>query len=164
MSATMRVMMVAVAVVVTAGCGPAVPTPAAMEAAADSLDRRYLEAFNRGDVDAVTALYWDSPSLVSIGLAGTGIRGRDAFRTDMAETFKAMPGSRLEFTHMQNVAEGDVVLGWGRWRLTTPVPGGDPQVLEGRYSDVKALRNGTWVYVMDHASTPLLPPPPPPAP
>lgn len=161
MHVLVRVTMTAVVLGLASGCGPAAPTPEAMVAAADSLDERYLDAFNRGDADAVTALYWNSPSLVSIGLAGPGLRGVEAFRADMVETLKAMPGSRLEFTHRYNVAEGNVVLGWGRWRLTTPVAGGAPQVLEGRYSDVKARRDGKWVYVMDHASTPLLPPPAP---
>ena len=37
-----------------------------------------------------------------------------------------------------------------------------PQIIEGRYTDVKRMHDGKWVYVMDHASVPL--PPPPPAP
>jgi len=30
--------------------------------------------------------------------------------------------------------------------------------MEGRFSDVKAVRDGKWVYVMDHASIPVPPP------
>lgn len=28
----------------------------------------------------------------------------------------------------------------------------------GRYTDIKAERDGKWVYIMDHASMPLPPP------
>ena len=72
----------------------------------------------------------------------------------------SMPGAKLEFLNMRNEAHGDVVLGWGTWRITMG-PAESPQVFEGRYSDVKAMHDGKWVYVMDHASVPLPPPPAP---
>jgi hypothetical protein len=40
-----------------------------------------------------------------------------------------------------------------------PVEKSSPQVMEGRYSDVKAPRDGKWVYATDHASVPLPPRP-----
>ena len=58
----------------------------------------------------------------------------------------------------RNEALGDVVLGSGTWKLTIPAKP-KPQVMEGRYSDVKAMRDGRWVLVMDHASVPLPPAP-----
>jgi ketosteroid isomerase-like protein len=64
---------------------------------------------------------------------------------------------------MYNIAAGDVVLGWGTWTMTIPNGDGTSTVLQGRYSDVKAQRDGQWVYIMDHASVPL-PPAPAPAP
>jgi len=30
--------------------------------------------------------------------------------------------------------------------------------MEGRYTDVKAKRDGRWVYLLDHASAPIPPP------
>jgi ketosteroid isomerase-like protein len=65
------------------------------------------------------------------------------------------PQSRLELLEPQNVAVGDVVMGWGSWRITAPSDSGPPEVLEGPYTDIKALRDGRWVRVMDHASVPL---------
>jgi ketosteroid isomerase-like protein len=141
---------------------PPGPTPAEMVAAADALDQRFREAFNKADVDALMATYWNSPDLVSFGPDGFGLKGWDANKAGTAEMFKAMPGATLEFTATHNNAQGDVVLGWGTWKLTIPAQP-TPQVLEGRYSDVKAERDGKWVFLMDHASVPL-PPPPAPAP
>jgi ketosteroid isomerase-like protein len=132
-----------------------------MVSAADALDQQFREAFNKGDVDALSALYWNSPDVVSISPDGMGTKGWDATRAGAAEMVKAMPGATLEFTSMHNAAHGDVVLGWGTWKMT--VPGPAPMVLEGRYSDAKAKRDGKWVYLMDHASVPLPPPPAPPA-
>lgn len=137
---------------------PAGPTPAEMVAAADALDKQFLEAFNAGDVDALAATYWNSPDLVSFGPDGMGTKGWEATKAGSVEMFKAMPGAKLEFTAVQNKAYGDMVLGWGTWKMTIPTPAG-PQVMEGRYSDAKALKDGKWVYLMDHASVPLPPAP-----
>lgn len=129
-----------------------------MVTAADALDKRFLEAFNAGDVDALAATYWNSPNLVSFGPDGMGTKGWEATKAGSVEMFKAMPGAKLEFTTMQNDVHGDMVLGWGTWKMTIPTPAG-PQVMEGRYSDAKALKDGKWVYLMDHASVPLPPAP-----
>lgn len=139
---------------------PAGPTPAELTAAANALDRQFMDAFSKADVDAVMATYWNSPSLVSIGPEGMGTKGFDAVKAEAATMFKEMPGAKLEFVTGYNDVHGDVVLGWGTWKLTIPTPAG-PQVVEGRYSDVKAMRDGKMVFIMDHASIP--PPPQPPA-
>ena len=49
--------------------------------------------------------------------------------------------------------------GSGRWKLTIPAAKGPASVIEGRYTDVKAQKDGKWVYIVDHASVPLPPPP-----
>ena len=154
-----------IATIALAGaCAPAAPPPPAgltpdeMVAAANALDDRFQDAFNRADVDALMATYWNSPNLVSFGPDGMGTRGWEACKAAAQAMFPAMPGAQLEFLSKNNEVQGDVVLGWGTWRITIP---GDPSptVLEGRFSDVKAMRDGQWVYVMDHASVPLPPPP-----
>jgi ketosteroid isomerase-like protein len=137
---------------------PAKPSPAEMVAAADALDRQFLEAFNRADVDAVMATYWNSRDVVSFGPEGMGSQGWSEIRSASADMFKGLPGAKLEFIETHNNAVDDVVLGWGRWKISFTTPQG-PQVVEGRYSDVKAMRDGKWVYLMDHASAPLPPPP-----
>jgi ketosteroid isomerase-like protein len=140
---------------------PPGPTDAEKLAAAEALDQRFLEAFNKGDVDALMATYWNSPKLVSFGPDGMGTTGWEAAKAASAEMIKMMPGTKLEFLTHNNDVHGDAVIGWGTWKMTLTTPGG-PQVMEGRFSDVKMMRDGKWVYVMDHASVPLPPPPPEP--
>jgi ketosteroid isomerase-like protein len=164
MRRTLRALVCVSAMAMGSACAPQAPaapqgpSPADMVAAANALDQQFSEAFNKADVDAVMATYWKSPDLVSIGPEGMGAKGWDAVKADTSGMFQGMPGAKLEFTSAHNEAQGDVVLGWGTWKITIPAQP-MPQVLEGRYSDVKALRDGKWVYVMDHASAPLPPPP-----
>ena len=50
---------------------------------------------------------------------------------------------------------GDVVIGYGIWRWTINIPGRDSTIFNnGRYSNVKAERDGKWVYVLLHSSIP----------
>lgn len=155
------------AVVLLSACAPATPavppgpTDAEKLSAAEALDQRFLDAFNKGDVDALMATYWNSPKLVSFGPDGMGTTGWEAAKVASAEMVKMMPGAKLEFLTHNNDVHGDAVIGWGTWKMTIPTPGG-PQVMEGRFSDVKMQHDGKWVYVMDHASVPLPPPPPEP--
>jgi len=149
-----------IAAAITVGaCAPKGPTPEAMVAAADAVDQAFLDAFNAGDVDALMATYWNSPELVNIGLDGMGGLGWDDAKAGWEMTFAALPGAQLAFDSPQNIPQGDVVLGWGRWTMTVPTGDGTAMVLQGRYSDVKAMRDGKWVYVLDHASVPMPPAP-----
>ena len=155
----------ALALALTSACTPSIPIPppgptdAEKLAAAEALDQRFLEAFNKGDADALAATYWNSAKLVSFGPEGMGTVGWDAAKAGVAGMFKAMPGAKLENLTHHNDVHGDAVLGWGTFKMTIPTPGG-PQVIEGRYTDVKMMHDGKWVYVMDHASVPVPPPPP----
>jgi ketosteroid isomerase-like protein len=132
-----------------------------MVAAASDLEKRFLETFNTGDVDALMALYWNSPDLSMFPPDAMAIRGWDAAKAAMTETVKAMAGAKFEILESRNVAHGTVVVGSGLWKLTIPAAKGPATVLEGRYSDVKAQKDGKWVFVSDHASVPLPPPPTP---
>jgi ketosteroid isomerase-like protein len=148
---------------VAAACAPAPPpppaappgpTPAEKIAAANKLDQDFIAAFNKQDTEAVMALYANSPNLVSIGPDGMGLKGYDGNKASTAEMFKGMPGAKLELLTSENQVHGDVVLGWGTWRMTIPAKP-KPMVMEGRFSDAKALRDGKWVYLMDHVSVPI---------
>ena len=157
----------ALVVSLVSACTPSVPIPppgptdAEKVAAAAALDQKFFEAFNKGDVDALMALYWNSPKLVTMSPEGMGTSGWDAAKAGNAEMFKMMPGAKIEATASHNDVHGDVVIGWGTWKMTIPTPGGH-QIMEGRYTDAKMMHDGKWVYVMDHASVAL--PPTPPAP
>lgn len=129
-----------------------------MIAAANDLDARFLAAFNAGDAEAFAATYWQSSDVVSFPPDTMEARGWDAVSEAAHEMVTNMPGAKLELIDMHHRVAGDVVIGWGLWRMTMPNADGEPVVMEGRYSDVKAERDGKWVYLLDHASVPIPPP------
>jgi uncharacterized protein (TIGR02246 family) len=126
--------------------------PQAMLAAAKELDDRFLAAFNSGNVDSMAATYWNSPDVVSVPPGGHALRGIEAIRASLPAMFQEAPGAKLEVMDAANRVEGEVVVGSGAWRMSMPGPNGLPMVLNGYYTDVKAERDGRWVYISDHAS------------
>jgi ketosteroid isomerase-like protein len=159
MRTMIRTLVLAAAVSTVAACAPKGPTPDAMVAAANEVDQAFLNGFNAGDANALMATYWNSPELVNIGLDGMGDTGWGGAKAGWEAVFASMPGAQLAFNDPHNIAQGDVVLGWGGWTMTIPTGDGTGMVLQGRYSDVKAMRDGKWVYIMDHASVPMPPAP-----
>jgi len=141
------------------GCAPKPPNIDEMMAAAKDLDKRFVEAYNKGDVDAVMATYWNSPDFLSYPPDAMQAKGWEATKEGIAHTFASMPGFKLELIDPGYIVAGDMVISYGTWKGIVTPPGGEPMTLEGRYSDVKAKKDGKWVYVMDHASVPLPPPP-----
>jgi hypothetical protein len=87
------------------------------------------------------------------------VRGWESIRKDMSQFLASAPGTRIELVDPQYRAAGDVVIGWGTWRTITPSPDGRSIETMGRYTDVKAQRDGKWGYIVDHASIPLPPAP-----
>ncbi|HEX9795340.1 MAG TPA: nuclear transport factor 2 family protein [Planctomycetota bacterium] len=124
-------------------------------AAAAALDQAFVAAFNRADATAISSMYWNSPDAVSFPPDALQARGHAAIHQATLQSFAAMPGARLELTESHQVPAGDSVVGWGLWRITMPAPDGSTVEMIGRYTDLKAMRNGKWVYLIDHASAPL---------
>lgn len=141
------------ALLALAGCAsaPEKPAPEAMVASADALDAAFAEAFNKGDVDALDALYWNSADVVSFPPDLMEARGIAAIREANAKSVASLRGAQLTLVESHNIPVGEAVVGWGRFRLSVP---GVPAPVEGRYTDVKAERDGKWVYIVDHASSP----------
>ena len=81
--------------------GPKGPTPAEMTAAADALDQRFVDAFNKDDADALMATYWNNPNLVSIGLDGSAPRGWDTTSAAWHASMDGNPQSVLEYFDSQ---------------------------------------------------------------
>jgi uncharacterized protein (TIGR02246 family) len=136
---------------------PLGPTDDEMIAAANALDDQFIAAFNSGDAAALAALY--TMDAVSFPPDMMEARGQMAIQVASQASAEAMAGAKLELTDQRNVVVGDAVVGYGLWRMTMPVPDGPPMMREGRYTDVKVMRDGKWLYMVDHASAPLPPPP-----
>jgi ketosteroid isomerase-like protein len=145
--------------VLITGCAEAPPDPAKMVAAADELDQKFFDAYSSKDLETIKELYWNSPDVVSHPPGEMEVRGYDAVIESFRKDFDRGMDSKLELLEHTNRAEGSVVIGTGLWRFTLNMPEGEPLVIEGRYLDVKAERDGKWVYIADHASVPLPPPP-----
>jgi ketosteroid isomerase-like protein len=133
--------------------------PDQMVAAAKALDEAFVAAFNRGDAEALSSLNWNSPDAVVFPPGMLEARGWSAIRKANAESLAALRGARIELIESHQIPAGDVVIGWGKWRLSIPAPDGTVTEIIGRHTDVKAERDGRWVYLLDHASVPLPPPP-----
>jgi len=141
------------------GCTPQGENPEQMIAAAKALDQQFVAAYNNGDVDEVMATYWNSTDLVSYPPGAMEERGWQAVRAGLTTSFANISGAELELLETNYKVAGNVVFGWGKWRMTIPTGEEESIEMSGRYSDVKAKRDGKWVYIFDHASVPLPPSP-----
>lgn len=142
---------------VTLGCGSQNPAsdPEAMVKAADALDRTFVESFNTGDVDTMNSLYWNSQDVASFPPDVLEVRGIAAVREANARTAASLKGAQIQITEAHNMPVGEAVVGYGKFRISVPGPDGKTTDLVGRYTDVKAERDGKWVYLIEHASAPL---------
>ena len=95
--------------------------------------RRYMEAYDRGDYDAVLATVAEGVEWVLPG--AFHLTGREAFRREMANPAFVHPPS---ITVSRLVADGDVVVAEGRVRTTRT----DGQLLHLAYCDIFDLRDG----------------------
>ena len=108
------------------------------------------EAVNRGDIDALMAIYEDDATLL-VPQGGPSAHGRDEIRAMMAPVLAARP-------HMTStVVETLVGDGWAlthvRWELRGD--GGSDTALAGRGTVVSRRRpDGTWGIVVDDPVSP----------
>lgn len=128
-------------------------------AAANELDSLFLVAFNNGDAEAIMKLHWNSPELRAYPPGETQVNGFEAVKAGYVRDFASNKGAKLEYTNTNNIPFADGVVGHGTFRWTMPVEGGSPMVFEGRYSEVKAFKDGKMVIILDHTSTPMPPDP-----
>lgn len=128
----------------------------AMISSAKSVDASIVTAFNQGDAEKISALYWNSPDLVLYPPDAMEFRGWQAVHDAYVETVKALSGAQLQLIEQpQYFVAGDYVICNGRWKLSFS----DGKEILGRYSSVVTSKDGKWVYVLDHISEPALAPP-----
>jgi len=139
-------------------CAPQGENEEQMLADAKALDQKFVEAYSNGDVGGVMETYWNSPELVSYPPGAMVEKGWENVKKGISEFFNSIKGAKLVMTDTNYKIAGDMVIGWGTWRLTMPDGNGSTMEMTGRFTDVKAKRDGKWVYILDHASVPLTPP------
>lgn len=128
-------------------------------AAANELDNLFLVAFNNGDAEAIMKLHWNSPDLRTYPPGETQVNGFDAVKAGYVRDFSSNKGATLEYTDANNIPFTDGVVGYGTFRWTMLMEGSEPMVFDGRYTEVKAMRDGKLVIVIDHTSMPMPPTP-----
>ena len=127
--------------------------------AANELDSLFLVAFNKGDADAIMKLHWNSPELRAYPPGEMQIKGFEEVKASYVKDFASSKGAKLEYTKTNNIPFADVVVGHGTFRWTMPMEDGSPMVIDGRYTELKAMKEGKMVIILDHTSMPIPPPP-----
>jgi len=127
--------------------------------AANELDSLFLIAFIMGDVEAIMKLHWNSPELIAYPPGEPQLNGFEAVKASYVRDFSMNKGAKLEYINTNNIPFEDAVIGHGIFRWSMPMEGASPMVFEGRYTEVKAMKDGKMVIILDHTSVPMLPAP-----
>ncbi len=131
----------------------------ALISAAKAVDEQWVDAFNKADIDALSKLYWKDPSLLMYPSDGMELRGWDAVKAYHSGALSHMKGATASLSGTNYTVAGDMVVCYGKWKIMVPTGEGPVLEIHGRYSDVKAKRDGAWVIIMEHGSVPMAPPP-----
>ena len=107
----------------------------------------FFDAFNRGDLDAVVALY--EPKATLVAQPGQIAEGHAAIREALNGFLAMKPTLTPEKKTL--VAAGDIALSVVRWTLNGTGPDGAPVHMEGATSDVlRRQADGRWLFVIDN--------------
>lgn len=113
-----------------------VPQPSEINAA-------FADGFNRGDVDALLALYHPDAAVVEVD--GTVSHGTDPIR-DHLERLIAIGGT-MTSTNLTTVVAGEIALVTAAWEI---VGASVAPSINGRSAEVLRLGvDGTWAYLID---------------
>ena len=110
------------------------------------LDRRFEEALNAHDLDALMALY--EPLAALMPMPGKTVVGTAAIREALAGFVAASPTIR---TSGRLVAQtGDIALLANDWALALTGPDGKPATMSGHAVEIaRRQADGGWLFVMD---------------
>jgi uncharacterized protein (TIGR02246 family) len=116
------------------------------ELSPEDIHRRFADAFNAHDLDALVALY--EPHAVLVPGAGQRAVGRDAIRTALAGFLAGF--QTIEMSNRGTVQHGDLALLYPEFHLHGTGPDGKPTTLDGHGTEVvRRQPYGGWLYVID---------------
>ncbi len=114
----------------------------------ETLHRRFEEAFNEGDLDALVDLYEDGGLLAAA--PGLVARGRSEIRTALAQYLATGSSIEMETTNVFDTGSGIALL-HGKWRLIGTGPDGNPMDVSGANSEVvRRQPDGRWLFLIDN--------------
>ncbi len=112
----------------------------------EDLGRLFAEALNRGDLDALVALYEPGASLTPT--PGRTVTGTEAIRASLAAFLAMKPTITLSSRLVAHA--GDLALVTGQWSLSMTGPDGKAATVQGRPAEVARRQpDGRWLYAID---------------
>jgi ketosteroid isomerase-like protein len=123
-------------------------------------DAKFVEAFNKKDLDGILSSDWKSPELI-VMYPDTTVRGYDALKVLWQKTFDMVDVKRFEITEQHIEVSSHTASDWGFWVYRFQPKGGPEISFNGRYTRIWSEKDGKWVLTIDHASVPLPPAPMP---
>jgi uncharacterized protein (TIGR02246 family) len=107
----------------------------------------FFDAFNRGDLEAVVALY--EPKAILVAQPGQIAEGHAAIGEALNGFLAMKPTLTPEKKTL--VTAGDIALSVVRWTLNGTGSDGAPVRMEGATSDVlRRQADGSWLFVIDN--------------
>lgn len=149
---------IAVGLIALAGCKPAAEDTTADEAVIRKSAPAWAAAYNSGDADALTAMYWEDAVLQPPGApAAAGHAGiREFLAADSAATKAAGLTMNIPEAGAVDVS-GDLAYEAGTYTVTDA---SGATVDAGKYIGVFQKRDGKWLYIRDTWNSDRAPAPP----
>jgi uncharacterized protein (TIGR02246 family) len=130
----------------------AIALPAAAQGGAQIVDAAWKKAALANDAEALVKLY--TPEAVAWLPDMPEARGTEAIRAAYRGLLGANTIKDVAFSDTTYRTLGNRSLGWGKVAVTLqPKAGGNPVVLNARFTVVAERRGKQWLYAVDHAST-----------
>jgi uncharacterized protein (TIGR02246 family) len=150
-------MILAPVILVSLALAQPAPTPAKADNPADAITRirtELVEAFNKGDVDAM-AKHFD-PDVVAVWQDGTVCHGPAEIKAYYQRLMggpdklitKAHTNPQVDGRHLY----GDVAVSYGRFNDSYDLTNGASLTLDSKFTSTLAKRDGEWKVVAFHAS------------
>jgi len=113
----------------------------------EQMHQAWADAYNKGDIDALLALYEDEAAFVQPG--GEAVIGKSQLRAALEEIL-ALEGTIVIETKAA-VQTGDVALTVGQWSVTGTDPDGQPVELGATSAEVlRRQADGSWLHAIDN--------------
>ena len=150
---------IAVGLVTLAGCKPAAQDTAADEAVIRLSAPAWAVAYNAGDADTLTAMYWEDAVVQPPG--APAITGHAAIREFLASDSAATKAAGLTMNIPEAGAvdvSGDLAYEAGTYSVTDA---SGATVDTGKYIGVFLKKDGKWLYIRDTWNSDMAPAPAP---
>lgn len=121
-----------------------------MDEKPEQVHRKFEEAFNRHDLEALCALYEPDAVLVA---AGGPARGLAAIREAYGGYLAMRPA--IEVQTLASYQAGELAQLHGKWQLRGTGADGAEIVMHGHNTEtVRRQRDGRWLFVIDNPAAP----------